>query len=228
MFMSCPGIAARCRSLLPASAFLASAALAVLLAAQAQLACTRQIVMPIRAGMAEMHMAHTMAMPAANVLSLCPVVVALALAAVILTAWSAAAFVADPHRRTAGRVLLRDVARLPLRTIAGSVLVAGSSAVALMIAADGSAPAGIGGWLLLAAVVTAVAISAATCAAGFVRAALALSQRVVLVIAASLTQRSRDTRIPGFNLYLRPRAAAHPVPPLAARRGLRAPPLPIR
>lgn len=221
--MALSALVGRCRFAVPLYAFLATAALSVLLAAQAQLACSRHVVMTMPDGMPGMEM------PASSgAISLCPIVLVLGLAAAFLTAYAVATLTFGPHRRATRRALVRSYAHLPLHVIAGSVLALGSASVGLMMAVDGTTPAGFYGWLLLAGIVLAVAFAAALAGLGIMRAILALGERIALVLAAELHVLRRRALVPSF-AQRRPAApAGHRVPLLAARRGLRAPPLSVR
>jgi hypothetical protein len=206
----------RCRFAVPLCAFLATAALTVLLAAQAQLACTRQMVMSMPAGM------PPMPMPAATgSLALCPVVLILGIAAALLTIYGVASLVADPHRGATGRALMRRYSSIPLRIVAGAVLALGSVSVGSMMALDGSTPSGISGWLLLAGIVAGIAFATSVTGFAIVRAILTLSRRVALVAVAERHVLRRGVLVPAF---VRPVTIVPRVPLLAARRGLRAPP----
>jgi hypothetical protein len=210
---------ARCRSTVPPCAFLATAALSVLLAAQAELACGRQIVMSMPG----------MEMPAGSGgVALCPIVLALGLAAAILTAAAVAALAADPNRRLTGRVLVRRYAAFSFPLAASAVLALGSGSVGLMIAVDGSTPSGAAGWLVLAGIVVAVTLATTLTAFAFVRALAALGGRVALILARELALLGRGALVPVFVYRFRGALAAHRLPVLAARRGLRAPPLSAR
>jgi hypothetical protein len=209
----------RCRSAVPLCAFLAAAALTVLLAAQAQLACTRQMVMTMPAGM------PPMPTPAATgSLELCPVVLILGIAAALLTMYAVAALVADPHRSATSGALMRRYSRIPLRTVTGAVIALGSASVGAMMAVDGSTPSGISGWLLLAGIVAAIAFATSVTGFAIVRAMLALCG-VARVAAAERHVVRRGVLAPAFARRARPVTTAPRIPLLAARRGLRAPPI---
>jgi hypothetical protein len=210
----------RCRSAAPVCAFLAGAALSVLLAAQAQLACTRQMVMTMPAGMPPMAMTAD-----TGTLALCPVVLVLGLAAVLLTLYAGASFVADPHRSVTRRALIRRYARIPLHTAAGAVLAIGSGSVASMMALDGSTPSGISGWLLLGGIVAGVALATSVAGVAIVRTILAFSRCVAMVLAAERHVVRRGVPAPALARRTAAPTVVHRVPLLAARRGLRAPPI---
>jgi hypothetical protein len=213
--MALSAVLGRGRLAAPLRAFLATAALSVLLAAQAQLACSRQMVMTMPG----------MEMPASSgVIALCPIVLLLGLAAAFLSAYAVATLAFGPHRRATGRALVRRYAQLPLHAVGGSVLALGSGSVGMMMALDGSTPAGLSGWLLLAGIVIAVAFATALAGLGVVRALLALGDRIAFVLAAEVQVLRRGALVPAFTHRPRAATAARRVPLLAARRGLRAPP----
>lgn len=208
----------RHRSAVPPCAFLATAALTVLLAAQAQLACSRQVVVSMPG----------MEMPDSSGVALCPIALVLGLAAAILTAAAAATLVSDPHRRVTGRALVRRYAAFSFARAAGTVLALGSGSVGLMIVVDGNAPAGAASWLLLAGMVVAVAFATTLAAFVSVRAMRALGDRLAVALARELAVLERGALVPAFAPHPSSAATAHRVPLLAARRGLRAPPLSAR
>lgn len=210
----------RCRSAVPLCAFLTAAALTVLLAAQAQLACTRQMLMTMPAGMPPMPTPG-----ATGSLELCPVVLILGIAAALLTMYAVAAPVADPHRSATSGALMRRYSRIPLRTVTGAVIALGSASVGAMMAVDGSTPSGISGWLLLAGIVAAIAFATSVTGFAIVRAMLALSRGVTRVAAAERHVVRRGVLAPAFARRARPVTTAPRIPLLAARRGLRAPPI---
>ena len=214
-------LARRCRPVVPVCAFLATAALAIVLAAQAQLACTREMTMtmPPMAGMD---------MTGGGVLMLCPIVLVLGIAAALLTANAFALIASDPHRTITGRALVRRYARLPFAHTAGAAIALGSGAVAAMMAVDGSTPGGLGGWLALGGIIVAVAVAVTVIALGSVRGLAALTRRIVVALVAELHRDRRAVALPAFTHRLRAAQAAYRVPLLAARRGLRAPPSVLR
>lgn len=183
------------------SAFFSLATLAVVLAAQAQIACTRQIAMD-------------MPMPiAGGAVALCPFVLALSVAAAVLTVRAIAAGV---------------VVRLPFAKTCASVLAFGTLGVGALIGLDGTAPAGLGGWFVLAAVIVATALSATVVAVGLVHCAIELTHRIVVAVDDITYVASRAVAPLHVNRRLCPATAGPRVPLLAARRGLRAPPLTVR
>jgi len=207
---------ARCRLAVPLGAFFALAALSVVLAAQAELACTRRMVMSMPG----------MEMPAASGgIALCPIVLALGLAAAMLTAAAVTLLAADPHRRVTARVLARRYAGASFPVAAGAVLALGSGAVGLMIAVDGRTPSGYAGWLVLASIVIAVTLATTLTAFTGVHALAALGGRIALVLAREVALLGRAALGPAFVCRSRAAVTVHRVPVLAARRGLRAPPL---
>jgi hypothetical protein len=210
-----------CRSALPLGAFLALATLAIVLAAQAQIACTRQIAMAMP-DMPGMDMS-TMAMPSGGVVSLCPIVLALSVAAILLTLNTAVLLLLDPERAVLSRSLAAFVVRLPFATTSASIFALGAGAVGTMMAIDGNEPAGLTGWLSLLGIVLAAALAAAIIAVGLGRCVIALTRRIVLAFERALCVLRRAliaSAVPRHRW-----AALRPaVPVLAVCRGLRAPP----
>jgi hypothetical protein len=210
-----------CRSALPVGAFLALATLAIVLAAQAQIACTRQIAvsMPDMPGM-DM---STMAMPSGGALSLCPIVLALTIAAVLLTLNATVLLLLDPERAAVSRSLAGFVVKLPFATTCAGIFALGAGAVGTMMAIDGNEPTGPAGWLSLLGIVLAATLAAAIIAVGFGRCVIALTRKIVLAFERALCVVDR-----AFIAYVGPRdrgTALRPsIPVLAACRGLRAPP----
>lgn len=215
-------------------AFFAAATLAMLLAAQTQLVCTRQMVlqlpgssMPGMSGMGDMA-GMGASMPMAPGIALCPVVLVLALAAGLLAATAAVMLVRAGEAQAVRRSLVRACAGMPLGSVSGLILALGSAAVGTLIAVDGTAPAGPAGWVAVAAILvaTALAIGILTQAVG--RFALALARGLARSLA--LGRRLGRIRVRGPHRALD--AGRHDLravcSPLAARSGLRAPPLPVR
>ena len=161
-------------------------------------------------------------------IALCPIVLALGLAAAILSAAAAAVLRFDPHQRSTGRALVRRYAGSSFSLAAGTVLGLGSGSVGLMIAVDGTTPAGAGGWLMLAGIVVAVTFATTLAAFAGLRAIAAFGDRLALVVARELAVLARGALVPVFAHRQRSIVTAHRVALLAARRGLRAPPLAAR
>jgi hypothetical protein len=209
------------RFALPSAAFLALTSLAIVLAAQARIACTRKISigMPDMPGM-DM---SSMPMPGGAAISLCPIVLALAIAAVLLTLNATVLLLLDPERAAASRSLAGFVVRLPFAATCSSIFGLGAGAVGVMMAIDGNEPAGIAGWLSLLGVVLATALAAAIVAVGLGRCVIALTRRLVLAFELALCIVPR-----AFLVYFGPRVGTFSAGPsillMAACRGLRAPP----
>jgi hypothetical protein len=195
----------------------------MVLAGQAQIACTRQISigMSMR-DMPGMDMS-TLAMPAGGAISLCPVVLALTIAAVLMTLNAAVWLLLDPESAAASRSLAGFVVRLPFATTCASIFALGAGGVGTMMAIDGNEPAGVAGWLSLLGIVLGTAIAAAIIAVGLGRCVIALTRRIALAFERELFIVSR-----AFMEYVGTRyraVAVRPyIPVLAACRGLRAPP----
>jgi len=216
-----------CRSAAPLVAFTATALLAIVLAAQAQLVCSHETIVAMPAiSMPGMEMPP--ASSATNALALCPIVLILAIAAAVLCANALALIIFDPHRCTTGRTLARRYARLPPTTTAGTLLALGSTAVGIMMAIDRSTPSGVTGWLLLAGIVVGIAVAASVIAAGTARCALALTRRLAVAIAYVFAALAPPVPVPVYARHDLGARTAHRIPALAARRGLRAPPHTVR
>lgn len=220
----------RCRSAAPLVAFTATALLAIVLAAQAQLVCSHEMIVAMPAismpGMAGMEMPP--ASSVTNALALCPIVLILGIAAAVLCANALALIIFDPHRSTTGRTLARRISRLSLTTTATTLLALGSTAVGIMMAIDRSTPTGVTGWLLLAGIVVGIAVAASVIAAGTARCALALTRRLAVAIAYVFAALAPPVPVPVYARHDLGARTAHRVPALAARRGLRAPPHTVR
>jgi hypothetical protein len=209
-----------CRSAVPLGAFLALATLSIVLAAQAQIACTQQI--SVAMSMPGMNMS-TMPMQGATV-SLCPIVLALSIAAVLLTLNATALLLFDPERRAVSRSLAIFVVRLPFAKTCASILALGAGAVGTMMAIDGNAPSGPDGWLSLLGIVLATAFAAAIIAVGLGRCIIAVTHRIAIAFERELAIVRRDFAAAYIDRCQRFAIARPCIPLLAARRGLRAPP----
>jgi hypothetical protein len=202
----------------PVGAFLALASLATLLAAQAQIACTRQVslAMPDMPGMNM----------GGGPISLCPIVLMLSAAAMILTANAFALLLTQRNRGAVSRALATFVVRLPFAGACATTLAFGAGAVGSMMVLDGTAPSGAIGWLCLGAVVLATGVAATLVAFGIGRLILAITRRIAVALEREVqVSRCADAQV-------RRRSDAVPltrcVPLLAACRGLRAPPQIVR
>jgi len=215
-----------CRSRVVAlTALLASATLAMLLAAQMSLACTDKIAVPVANDMMSAMPGMDMAAASGPVM-VCPVVLVLIIASALLTALAAVMFRRDPHRGLAQRDLARTLARLPFAPTAGCVALAGTSAVGTMIGLERSGPPALPVCAILAALLFGCALAATLGAIAAGRIAIAFGRRLILAIAAAIA-RAADAVLPPAQ-QLAPVLAGHAAPLLAAGRGLRAPPSFVR
>lgn len=214
----------RCRSLAPLAAFIATAVLAIVLAAQAQLVCGHALHVEMAAAMPGMDMSGTATAAAPATLALCPVVLILGIAAALLALNAFTLIAFDPHRTTTARILARRCARLPLAGTAATVVACGSIAVGIMMTIDRSTPAGPAGWLTLAGVIAAIAVATAVIAIVTARCGLAFTRRLAVALAAVIERFVPTPPVPAYARLSRAGRTAHRVPLLAARRGLRAPP----
>jgi hypothetical protein len=218
--MSASSLVRGCRLAVPLGAFLALATLATVLAAQALIACTRQVSLGIP--MAAMPGMDMSSMPmTGGAISLCPVVLVLSIAAVALTLNALAVLLFDR-----GRIALaRYAARQPFGRTCGCIVTLGAGAVGTMMAIDGNVPQGLGGWLSLGAIVVGAAVAATTIAIGFGRCVIAFTRRIAIAFerALRIAPRTVDAglraqRLASLSLNL------NSVCLLASGRGLRAPP----
>jgi hypothetical protein len=223
--MQCRSVVHGCRSAMPLAAFLSLATLAMLLAAQALLVCSRQVSVSMVA-MPGMQMAT--APMTVGAVSLCPLVIALGVIGAVLSVNAFLLLQFDPNRVHTGRLAARLVVRLPFAGTCGIILSFGCGAIGTMMAIDGTAPGSNAGWLSLGGIVLAVTIAAALVAVALGKFVLSISRRVGVAIlhAVQIVRRSRTC------VHLRrPDRIAHPqhrAPILAACRGLRAPPVLVR
>jgi hypothetical protein len=221
---------------LPLVALLAAAVTALLIAAQAGLAfCNARVAIPVPAGgmpgMTGMADMPGMTMPAVPVgahdLMICPVVLVLIAASVLLAALAIVMLWRDPHRALAGRTMVRTLATLPPLRAASVLAALGAAAVVAMLAVDRAGPPAPASCALLAALLAGCSVAAVALSMAAGRLVLALARRVVLALVAALTvprpaPAARTARlVPCVCGIL---AAS----PLAAGRGLRAPPSIVR
>jgi hypothetical protein len=213
---------------LPLTALVASAVTALVLAAQAGLAfCNARVAIPIP-DMADMPGMTMPAVPAGGQeLMICPLVLALIVSSALLAALALVALWHDPHGGVVRRGVLRALAGLPPLRTAGALGVLGAAAVATMLALDHTAPPALPSCFALAGLLAVCSAAAVALSIAAGRIALALGRRLILAVVAALALRP----VPGAPLALRlvprvcgPRAAS----PLAAGRGLRAPPRFVR
>lgn len=216
-----------CRLAMPLGAFLALATLATVLAAQAQIACTRQVSVGLpMAAMPGMDM-NSMPMTGGAV-SLCPVVLVLSIAAIALTLNAIVVLLLDRGRDAVGRPLARYVVRQPFARTCACILTLGAGAVGTMMAIDGNVPQGPAGWFSLAGIVLATAVAATTIAIGFGRCVIALTRRIAIAFEREIRIVPRAVAAPHVNRRDCMAFAPLRIPLLAACRGLRAPPLVVR
>jgi hypothetical protein len=221
--MLVPSLARGCRLAMPLGAFLTLATLATVLAAQAQIACARQV--SVALAMPGMDMSAT---TMGGGVSLCPVVLFLSIAAVVLTLNATLVLLLDRGSGAVSKSLARYVVRQSFARTCGAILILGAGGVGTMMAIDGNIPQGLAGWLSLSGIVLAAAVVATTVATGLSRCIIALTRRIAIAF-------EREIRI------VRPTVAAACVgrrhcmglvqlriPVLAACGGLRAPPLVVR
>ncbi len=219
---------------LPLAALTAIAVTALVLAAQAGLAfCNARVALPMPAmgGMSGMDAMPGMPMPAiaagSHTVMICPVVLALIVSSALLAALALVALWREPHGGPARRGVVRALAGLPPVRTTVTLVVLGAAAVATMLALDHAAPPALPACFALAGLLAAGSAAAVAVSLAAGRLALALGRRMFVAIAAALALRPA----PGAPLALRlapctcgPRAAS----PLAAGRGLRAPPRFVR
>jgi hypothetical protein len=219
---------------LPLTALVASAVTALVLAAQVGLAfCNARVALPMP-GMADMPgMASMpgMAMPSVpsggHVLMICPVVLALIVSSGLLAALALVALWRDPHGGLARRGVVRALAGLPPLRTAGVLAVLGAVAVATMLAVDHAAPPALPSCFALAGLLAACSAAAVALSMAAGRIALAFGRRLILAVAAAAALRPAPSA--PLTLRLVPRACGvRAASPLAAGRGLRAPPRFVR
>ena len=218
---------------LPLVALLAATVSAIVLAAQAGLSfCGNRVAVPMpadaMASMPGMNMTGGAQIQAgSHAMMICPVVLVLIVASALLALGAIALLWRDPNRRLARHTIVNELARLPLGRTAGGLLLAGSAAVALMLALDGAGPPALPACALLAALLVACSLSAALLSIFAGRVALAFGRRLMLAIVAAISAVT-DAAEPCIPRLVPVVAGGHAVPLLAAGRGLRAPPLFVR
>jgi hypothetical protein len=213
------------------AALLAATVLATLLVVQTSLACTDKVALPV--GSATMAMMpgmdmRSMAGPAgAPAMMICPIVLALFAACLLLAAAALALWWRDPHRALTQRTIVRALAQLPpARTMMGLAF-AGGSAVAAMLWFERSGPPALPNCVLALGLLAACSLGATLCAIVAGRIALAFGRRLMLAIAAAIdaVESHSVTRERRFVPVV---AGGHDLPLLSAGRGLRAPPVFVR
>jgi hypothetical protein len=208
------------RMFAPLVALAAVAVTALVCAAQAGLAfCDRRVdvAMPDMPGM-------SMGSGAAGIM-ICPVVLVLIAASVVLAAVAIVLITRDPQRAVTLRAALRCIARLPPKRTAGSLAALTLCAIAAMVAVDGNGPPPIALCAALLALVVVAASAAAALSLGSARAILAFTTRLYHAIVACVARCRRQSVL----VFARsPRPVVATIPVIARSRGLRAPPTSLR
>jgi hypothetical protein len=200
------------------STLTAFAILAIVLAGQSIAACGKQMSVSMPG----------MDMPATSgAVMICPVIILLSTVSAALTIVTILKCLRDPDRVLAGRRLTRMLASVPITPASTLVAFGGATGIGLMFAVDGNAPQTFSGWLALAGIVIATALLLTLVAVSLSRLAVALGERLAIVIAGLRTPLAssagaRDER-PFFSLLLR-----HVTALLSAGPGLRGPPQIVR
>ena len=212
----------------PLAALLATAVVAIAMAATSGLAlCRHQVALSMPMAMpVDMPMPD---MPAAapGIVDLCPVVMGLLVLALSLAAWAVVALALDRHRAVVRHRFFALLAGLPIVRSVAALAAVSTLPIGLIIAVDAGGPASTEGWLLLTAFVAGGAVLATLAAVFGARCVLGLGRRLILRIAAARVPARRRLR-PAAIHDREPvsSASAHgDVCVLAAGRGLRAPPL---
>lgn len=232
--MAVSALVRRCRSAAPLVAFFATALLAIVLAAQAQLVCSHEMIVTMPAmdmpGMAMGRHGMAMGEPRSlgSAIALCPIVLILGAAAAVLCASALALLLVDEHRASSSRALVRACTRLPLLGTVATIIAFGSIAVGVMMAVDRNTPAGAAGWLSLIALVISIAVALTVLAIGAAKCALSLTERIAVAIALAIDLLRPAVPVRAYARCTRRAQRTHRVPALAARRGLRAPPFSVR
>jgi hypothetical protein len=216
-----------CRLAMPIGAYLTLATLATVLAAQAQIACTRQV--SVGLSMAAMPGMDMSSMPTASgALSMCPVVLVLSIAAITLTLNATAVLLLDRGSDAVRRPLARYVVRQPFARTCACILALGAGAVGTMMAIDGNVPQGPAEWLSLGGIVLAAAVAATIIAIGFGRCVIAFTRRIAIVFEREIRIVRRAIRAAHVDRSQRISLVLRRLPLLAACHGLRAPPPVVR
>jgi hypothetical protein len=216
------------RLLAPLVTLAAFALLAIVLAAQAGLAfCTNRVAISTPS-MADMPGMPTGPMPTMHhALLVCPVVLVLIIASGVLAAAAIFALWTDPHRGLTQRTLARALSEVRVLPTASFVGISSGFAVAAMIMVNGAGVPSVPTCAFLLGLLVAGALLAVVVSVVFARVVLALGARLLVAIisaigrrtasAGPVDQRFSPRRIPTAALDL-----------LAARCGLRAPPILVR
>jgi hypothetical protein len=215
------------RTAVPLCALLASTALATLLIVQTTLACTDKVALPVpgnaMAMMPGMDMSSMDAPPSGQMLMVCPVVLALIVLSLLLTAAAIALIWRDPHRSLALRAVVCSLAGLPPLRTAGAVALASATAVAAMVRLDGMAPTTVPACATVLGLLLTCSLSAALFAIVAGRIALEFSRRLILAIVAAVA-RMAPAAAPRARRWAFAVTSSRDIALLSRGRGLRAPP----
>lgn len=218
----------------PLTALLATAVVAIAMAATSGLAlCRHQVALSMPMSMS---MPMNMPMPdmpaaAPGIVDLCPVVISLLVLALSLGAWAVVALAFERHRAVVRHRLFALLAGLPIVRSVAALAAVSTLPIGLIIAIDAGGPASTQGWLLLAAFVAGSAVLATLAAIFGARCVLGLGRRLILRIAAARVPAPRRVRPAAMHDRgdsVSSASAQGDVCVLAAGRGLRAPPLLFR
>jgi len=212
------------------SALLGATVLGIVVAVQTTLACTDKMALPmpggVMAAMPGMDMGVTMRGPMSHAIMVCPVVLALIVASVLLSAAALAMWWRDPHRGVSQRAIVRALVQLPPARTAGALALAGGGAVATMLWLERSGPPAVPVCAMLLSLLLVCSLSATLFGIIAARVALALGRRLILAVVTAFAAAGAAAPCPQ---RLGPVVAGgHAVPLLAAGRGLRAPPSFVR
>ncbi|HEV8021510.1 MAG TPA: hypothetical protein VGP41_09630 [Candidatus Lustribacter sp.] len=213
------------------AALLATSVLATLLVVQTSLACGDKVALPVpsatMAMMPGMDMSSMAGPDGMTSMMICPVVLALLAASVLLAAATLAMWWRDPHRALTQRKIVRALAELPpARTMAGIAL-AGGCAVVAMLWLERSGTPELPNCILAIVLLAACSLCATLCAILAGRVALALGRRLMLAIAAVIDAVEGHSA-PRYRRFAPVVVGSNDFPLLAAGRGLRAPPVFVR
>jgi hypothetical protein len=203
----------------PLVALLTSAALAIVVAAQTSLSCTDKVAVP----MPGMDMGPMSGPDAPPAMMVCPVVLGLIVASVLLLFAAFVMLWRDPHRALTQRAILLALCRLPPVRTAGTVALAGGSAVCTMLWLERSVPPALPACAMLAVLLFACSVVATLAAIAAGRIAMAFGRRLILAIAAAIV-RAGDAVAARRLRFVPIACGVHAAPLLSAGRGLRAPP----
>lgn len=225
--MQLSSLARGCRLAMPLGAFLTLATLATVLAAQAQIACTRQVSIGLPMGAMPGLDMNSLPMTG-GVISLCPVVLVLTITAIALTLNATVVLLLDRGRDAVSRPLARYVVRQPFARTCACILTLGAGAVGTMMAIDGTIPQSSAGWLSLGGIILATAVAATTIAIGLGRCIIAITRRIAIALEREIRILRRAVVAAHVDRCYCMALAPLRIPLLVACRGLRAPPLVVR